>query len=51
MSLNHSIPPESMMNQLRDGGGLLPSYLPIYNYKPLVKRDEDISHNRGCAPV
>ena len=22
VSLNHSIPPESMMNQLRDGGGL-----------------------------
>ena len=29
---------------------LLPSNLPIYNYEPLMKRDEDLCHNRGCAP-
>ena len=51
MSLNHSIPPESVMNQLQDGVVSLPSNLPIYNYELLTKRNEDISHNRGCAPV
>ena len=51
MSVNHSKPPESVMNQLQDGGGFIASNLSIYNYEPLMKRDEDICHNRGCAPV
>ena len=35
MSLNHSIPPESVMNQLQDGGGLLPSNHLICKYDPI----------------